>query len=133
MALEHLKPEGLLTAHGYVQAIAATGGRSVYVAGQGAYDAKGKLVGRGDHAAQARQAFRNVATALAAAGARPEHVVKATIYVVGLTDEVLAGFTQAMNDALDGKPFPPTASTLVGVERLAYREMLIEIDAIAVV
>ena len=133
MAIEHLKPQGLMPAQGYVQAILASGGRTVYVAGQGAYDAKGRLVGRGDHAAQARQAFRNVAAALAAAGARPEHVVKATMYVVGLTDAVLAGFTQAMNDALDGKPFPPTASTLVGVERLAYPEMLIEIDAIAVV
>ena len=133
MAIEHLVPKGLMPAQGYVQAIVATGGRTIYVAGQGAYDANGQLVGRGDHAAQARQAFRNVAAALAAAGARPEHVVKATMYVVGLTDAVLAGFAQAMGDALDGQPFPPTASTLVGVERLAYSEMLVEIDAIAVV
>ena len=133
MPIEHLAPPGLMPARGYVQAIVASGGRTVYVAGQGAYDAQGRLVGRGDHAAQTRQAFRNVAAALAAAGARAEHVVKATIYVVGLTDEVLAGFARAMDDALDGKPFPPTASTLVGVERLAYTEMLIEIDAIAVV
>lgn len=40
-------------------------------------------------------------------------------------------FVQAMHQALDGAPFPPNASTLVGVSQLAYPEMMIEISAIA--
>jgi enamine deaminase RidA (YjgF/YER057c/UK114 family) len=115
---------------GYSRAV--VDGEWVFVSGCTGYDYATMTIAP-DVAEQTRQAFRNVAAALAAAGARPEHVVKATMYVVGLTDEVLARFAEAMNDALDGRPFPPTASTLVGVERLAYAEMLVEIDAIAVV
>ena len=132
MKIEHINPSGWCTPQGYSHVVAATGGRTLYVAGQGAYDADGKLVGPGDHEVQTRQAFRNLVEALEAAGAGPEQVVFSTMYVVGLDDDSLAAFVRGMNDALDGKPIPPTASTLVGVERLAYAEMLVEINAIAV-
>ena len=55
------------------------------------------------------------------------------MYVVGLDADTLQAFVRGMNEALDGKPMPPTASTLVGVERLAFDEMLVEVNAIAVV
>src|SRR5438034_11244105 len=66
----------------YTQVIIATGTRLVFVAGQVADDEHSKLVGLGDLATQARQAFVNVGHALAAAGALPEQVAKITIYVV---------------------------------------------------
>jgi len=133
MTIEHITPPGLPKPVGYSHVVTASGGRTVYVAGQGAFDANGKLVGPGDHEAQTKQAFRNLATALDAAGATPEQVVFSTMYVVGLDADTLQAFVRGMNDALDGKPMPPTAATLVGVERLAFDGMLVEVNAIAVV
>jgi enamine deaminase RidA (YjgF/YER057c/UK114 family) len=70
--------------------------------------------------------------ALEGVGATLESVVKCTIYVVSLNADTLAAVTKGMADAA-GKRIPPTASTMVGVERLAFDGMLVEIDAIAVV
>ncbi|MBK7251883.1 MAG: RidA family protein [Gammaproteobacteria bacterium] len=131
MTIEHVQPPGLFKAEGFSQVVVGTGRRLAFIAGQGAYDAQFQLVGRGDHYAQAVQAFRNLTTALEALGAGPAQIVSTTLYVVGLTPEVLERFTAAMNHALDGRPFPPNAATMVGVERLAFPEMLIEISAIA--
>lgn len=131
MTIEHVQPAGLFKADGFSQVVVGTGRRLVFIAGQSAYDAQFNLVGRDDHHAQAVQAFRNLRTALEAVGARPEQIVSSTMYVVGLTPSVLERFTSAMNQGLDGRPFPPNAATLVGVERLAYPEMLVEIAAIA--
>jgi len=131
--IQHLKPRGLAAAQGYTHVVTAEGGKTIYIAGQGAYDESNQLVGAGDHCAQTKQAYRNLRLALEGAGATPANIVKSTIYVVGLTDEVLGAFARAMEVAWDGQPMPPTAATLVGVERLAYADMLVEIDAIAVV
>jgi enamine deaminase RidA (YjgF/YER057c/UK114 family) len=133
MSIQHVNPKGLLEmAAAFSQVVTAAPGRLVFVAGQGAYDAHGKLVGAGDYYAQSKQAFRNLRTALAAVGAEPTHVVASTMYVKDLHAEALGAFARGMNDALDGKPFPPNASTLVGVQSLAYPEMLVEVSAIAV-
>lgn len=130
MTLELIQPEELPTPTSYTQVIAATGSRLVFVAGQVADDAQGNLVGAGDLAAQARQAFANVVRALAAAGARPEQVAKITIYVVHHRPEYLPDISAARMAAFgDHKP----ADTLVGVETLAQPWYLVEVDAIAVV
>lgn len=130
MSIEHVQPPGLFKAEGFSQVVVGTGRRLAFIAGQGAYDAQFNLIGRGDHFAQAVQAFRNLATALDALGATPAQVVSSTMYVVGLTPETLGRFTSAMSQALDGRPFPPNAATLVGVERLALPDMLVEISAV---
>lgn len=131
--IQHLKPSGLAEAHGYTHVVTATGGTTIYIAGQGAYDENNQLVGAGDHYAQTKQAYRNLCAALAGAGATPANIVKSTIYVVGLTDAALGEFAKAMEEGWNGQPMPPTAATLVGVQRLAYQDMLVEIDAIAVI
>ena len=112
--------------------VVARGGRTAYIAGQGPFDAGMNLIGRGDLHAQTVQAFRNLRTALQALGVGPERVVSSTMYVVGLDEERSATFVRAMNVALDGEPFPPNASSLIGVARLGHPEMLVEISAIAV-
>ena len=132
MKIEHINPEGRPAYPGLTQVVAATGGRTLYIAGQASFDADGQLVGAGDYEAQTRQTCLNLVEALAAAGAKPDQIVSSTIYIAGLTDESFAAFSRGKQSALDGNPMPPTASTLVGVERLAYSEMLVEIDAIAV-
>jgi enamine deaminase RidA (YjgF/YER057c/UK114 family) len=82
-----------------------------FVAGQVADDDQGNLVGPGDLAAQARQAFANVGRALAAGGARPEQVTKITIFVAGDRREYLPAI-EAGRVALFGDHKP--AGTLVG-------------------
>ena len=130
MTHELINPEDLHTPQSYTHVIAATGGRLVFVAGQAADDAHGQLVGDGDLAAQARQAFANLGRALAAAGARPDQVTKITIYVVHHQTEFLPIISEARIAVFgDHKP----TDTLVGVETLAEPGYLIEVDAIAVV
>lgn len=130
MGIKHIQPAGLFQAEGMSHVVVATG-RTAYIAGQGPYDEHFQLVGAGDLFRQTLQAFKNLRLALEAVGASPRQVVSSTIYVVGLTAESTDLFVRAMNQALDGEPFPPNASTLVGVTQLAYPEMLIEISAIA--
>ncbi len=130
MAIEHVQPAGLFPAQGMSHVVVAAG-RTAYIAGQGAYDENFQLVGKGDLFTQTLQAFSNLRFALQAVGATPQQVVASTIYIVGLTAEKTEILVQAMGEALDGAPFPPNASTLVGVTQLAYPEMLIEISAIA--
>ena len=130
MTLELINPEDLPTPESYTQVIAATGSRLVFVAGQVADDAQGNLVGPGDLAAQARQAFANVGRCLAAAGAGPEHVARITIYVVRYRPEYIPEISEARIAVFgDHKP----ADTLLGVETLAEPGYLIEVEAIAVV
>ena len=134
MAIRHVNPDGLFKLpQAFSQVVTADAGRLVFVAGQGSVDADMKLVGAGDYRAQAAQAFRNLRTALSAVGAKPEHVVSSTMYVVNLSPAALEAFTEGMNEALDGKPFPPNASTLVGLQSLAFPGMLVEVCATAVV
>ena len=130
MPFELINPEDLSTPESYTHAIAASGRRLVFVAGQVADDAHGSLVGSGDLAGQAVQAFANVGRALAGAGARPEQVAKLTIYVVHHRREYLPAISAARM-AVFGEHKP--ADTLVGVETLAEPGYLIEVDAIAVV
>jgi enamine deaminase RidA (YjgF/YER057c/UK114 family) len=129
MALERIDPAGLATAKTYSHVIVATGSRLVFVAGQVAEDADGNLVGPGDLAAQARQAFSNVGRALRAAGTRPDQVAKLTIFVVGFRDDHLPAI-EAGRAALFGAHKPVDA--LIGVATLAHPGCLIEVEAIAV-
>jgi enamine deaminase RidA (YjgF/YER057c/UK114 family) len=130
MTLELINPGDLHTPQSYTHVIAATGSRLVFVAGQAADDVQGNLVGPGDLAAQAHQAFANVGRALAAAGATPEQVTKITIYVVDHRPEYLPVISEARIAVFgDHKP----TDVLVGVQTLAEPGYLIEVDAIAVV
>jgi enamine deaminase RidA (YjgF/YER057c/UK114 family) len=130
MALELINPDELPTPESYTQVVVATGTRLVFVAGQVADDAQGNLVGAGHLATQADRAFANVGRCLAAAGARPEHVTRITIYVVGHRPEYLPVISAA-RIAVFGDHRP--ADTLLGVATLAEPGYLIEVEAIAVV
>jgi enamine deaminase RidA (YjgF/YER057c/UK114 family) len=124
-------PEGLAQPPGYSHVVTVRGGTTVYVSGQVAFDAAGTLVGEGDHRRQAEQIFVNLQTALAAAGAGFEHVVKLTYYVVNLSPEV----TQMLRELRTGylNQARPPASTLVAVTALVDPRLLLEIEAIAVI
>ncbi len=126
--IQRLNPPGLSTPTGYAHIVSATGGRTIYISGQVAFDAKGQLVGRGDLTAQTKQVFANLDTALEAAGATFNDVVKTNYYMLD------ASQVQVIRDVRSQyftKELP--ASTLVQVGRLANPDFLVEIEVIAVV
>ncbi len=114
---------------GYSQAVAVSGGRTVYVSGQIALDAAGAVVGVGDFKAQARQVFENLKTLLTASQASFTDVVKINYYVVGLDAERLRIVREIRDQYLpDDRP----ASTLVGVQALVRPDLLLEVEAVVV-
>jgi len=123
-----MNPAGLSTPTGYSHVVSARGGRTIYVAGQVAFDARGQLVGKGDLAAQTAQVFANLATALQAAGATFNDVVKTNYYML---DAAQVATVREVRGKYFTKELP--ASTLVEVRRLANPDFLIEIEVIAVV
>lgn len=81
--VQHINPDNLIKNLAFTNVIVVTGSvKTVYVGGQDAVDASGAIVGKGDIKAQAEQIFNNLQTALAAAEAILEHVIKWNIYVV---------------------------------------------------
>jgi reactive intermediate/imine deaminase len=125
--MRHVNPPSFPKPNGYTHVVEPSGGRTLYVSGQVSLDAGGKVVGAGDVAVQARQVFENLKTALAAAGASLEDVVKITIFMTDLGG--LQAFRKLRNEYF---PKDPPASSLVQVAGLVLPELLIEIEAIAV-
>ena len=127
-AIERMNPQGLSTPTGYSHVVSARGGRTIYIAGQVALDAQGRVVGAGDLAAQTRQVFANLDIALKAAGATFANVVKTNYY---LRDASQVAVIREIRSKYFTKELP--ASTLIEVPRLANPDFLIEIEVIAVV
>ena len=132
MPNQAINPDTLFKMPVFHQIVSSTGNTTIHIAGQGAYDAEMNLIGAGDYREQTIKAFQNLTLALEAVGAKPSDVVSSHMFVKGLCPEVTAQFVEAMNEALDGKPFPANASSLIGVDALADPEMLVEISAVAV-
>lgn len=133
MSVTLMNPQGLFQPEVYRQVAIATGTRQVYVAGQVAYGPDGQLVGPGDLAAQVAQAYRNVAKALAAAGATFQDVVRLTFYVVGWTIEQMPAFMAGVERAAQELQIAPAPASLIGVAVLYEPGVLVEIEATAVV
>jgi enamine deaminase RidA (YjgF/YER057c/UK114 family) len=129
--VEHLNPEGLSQNPAFTNVVVVDGPvRTIYIGGQDAVDATGKIVGAGDIGAQSAQVFANIQTALEAAGAGLEHVIKWNILIVQ-GQPLEPGFAEFQR-VWGERPNPP-AITAAFVSALANPEFLVEIDAIAVV
>ena len=85
MTVEHINPEGLSKPGAYTQVVRGTGTTIVSIAGQVSVDAEGNVVGKGDFAAQALQAYTNVKIALEAVGATFDQVTKMTVFIVNFS------------------------------------------------
>jgi enamine deaminase RidA (YjgF/YER057c/UK114 family) len=128
-AAQILQPSGWPAPKGYANGVAADG-RIVVTGGVIGWNILGDLPA--DFVAQVRQALSNIAAILAEGGARPEHLVRLTWYVVDM-DEYLANLKalgQAYRDIF-GAHYP--AMALVQVVRLVEMAARVEIEATAVV
>ncbi len=114
------------TPNGYSTAlIAPASGRLAFISGQGGQDQIGAL--SPDFAAQVAQAYANLAAVIDALGARPDQVVKLTIFVVDHDMSKLGVLTENAMRMFGGK-LP--AQTLVPVPKLAIDPMLFEVEAV---
>jgi len=125
--INFVNPPELSSPTGYSHVAEVRGGRLVYISGQIALDAQGKLVGKGDLEAQADQVFRNLGAALASVGCTARNVVKFTVFVRDVKD--LAAYRRARDRFVGEGPRP--ASTLVEISKLVSEDFLIEIEAVA--
>ncbi len=123
MPRQYIDPQPRL---GFSQAVAveSNGVKQIFVSGQ---------VGESEGLeAQSKEAFANLKSRLAAAGAEPTDVVKLTTYVVDYSPDkapaAFAGYGDVFND-----PDRMAANTLIGVHSLFQPHILIEVEAIAVV
>lgn len=131
VSLSH--PEGLLEQPDYEPVAVGTGTRLVVLAGQTGTTPDGE-VASDDLAGQTHRALQNVVIGVRGAGGDASDIAGLTVYVVGWTEEMAAdlmrGFALAQESEGLGSPLPPL--TLIGVQGLWRRDLLVEIEAIAV-
>jgi enamine deaminase RidA (YjgF/YER057c/UK114 family) len=127
-APRYVNPPGLVRPTGYTHVVVAPDGRTVYVAGQVAFDSTGQVVGGGDFRAQSERVFRNLQRALESVDGSLENVVKTTTYITDLKH--VPTLREVRGKYLD--PAHPPANTLLVVSSLARPDLLIEIEAVAV-
>jgi enamine deaminase RidA (YjgF/YER057c/UK114 family) len=126
-----VNPPGLKPLGMYSNVACARGGTVVFISGQVAVDSQGNIVGKGDIESQAVQVFENLKLALEAAGGTFQDVLKFTIFIKNLTPEARKAVTGVRSRYIS--PANPPAATMVGIERLVEDDLLVEIEAVAVV
>ena len=132
-AIDHrvVNPWSWQDAFGFVQAHEIAGaGRTIFCAGQASVDEQGQPLHAGDMRAQAERALNNLEVVLDSAGARLGDVVRLNYYTTDL--QALLGAWEIIATRLASRECRP-ASTLLGVQALAFPELLLEIEATAVV
>ncbi len=127
-AKQIINPTNMAKPTGYSYAVKKSG-TPVFIAGQVALDGSGKLIGEGDAAAQVEQAFQNLRIVVEACGGSMDDIVKLTIYV---TD---AAYRPAIAAARQRhfKEGQYPASTYVVISALAVPQLLVEVEAVAMI
>jgi len=128
MAKTVINPSTLAAPSGYSYAVKKTG-TPVFVSGQVALDGQGKLVGENDVAAQTEQVFANLRTVVEACGGTLDDVVKITIFV---TDPSYRPAVAAARSKWFKEGQYP-ASTYLVVSALAVPQLLVEVEAVAMI
>jgi enamine deaminase RidA (YjgF/YER057c/UK114 family) len=131
VSIERINPDELARPSGFSHAIAASGGRLVFLAGQTGYATDGQIVA-GGLIPQFERALGNLLAALRAAGGEPGDLVSLTIYAVDLADYRAHG--REIGNVwrrLCGQEYPAMAA--IGVSRLWDADALVEVQGAAVV
>jgi enamine deaminase RidA (YjgF/YER057c/UK114 family) len=123
-------PDGRPIEELYAQVVSATGTRQVHVSGTVALDTEGNVVGAGQMGTQVETALDNIRKSLEHADASVSDVVRIKIYTVDVEEYVAVGTPELVS--FFGEDSLP-ASTLLGVDALAHPDLLVEIEATAVV
>ncbi|MFJ7269185.1 RidA family protein [Streptomyces sp. NPDC099050] len=133
MTVKLVNPNGLPKPDVYRQLSIATGSKLVFLAGQVARDAEGRRVGEGDFAAQVEQCYLNIGTALAEIGGSFDDVAKLTVYVVDWSPEKMPLLGEGVARAAATLGIDPVKPiTLLGVAALGEPDLLVEVEATAV-
>jgi enamine deaminase RidA (YjgF/YER057c/UK114 family) len=127
-ASRYINPPSLVKPNGYTHVVVAPDGRTVYVAGQVAFDSTGQLVGSADFRAQAERVYQNLGRALRAVGGSLGDVVKTTTFITDVQN--LPALREVR--ARSARSGHPPANTLVVVSSLARPDLMIEVEAVAV-
>ncbi|MEV8312468.1 RidA family protein [Streptomyces flavidovirens] len=134
MTVKLVNPNGLPQPDAYRQLSIATGSKLVFLAGQVARDAEGRKVGEGDFATQVEQCYLNIGTALSEIGGSFDDVAKLTIYVVDWNPEKMPLLGEGVARAASRLGVDPVKPiTLLGVAALGEPDLLVEVEATAVI
>ncbi len=131
MAHTYINPDAVSKPGAYTHVVSAQGSRIVFISGQVAIDKNGNVVGAGDLGKQAEQVFENLKACLASAGATFADVTKMTTFIVSYRPAADRSILGAVRQKYLPAENPP-ASTLLGVQSLASPDIMIEIEATAV-
>jgi enamine deaminase RidA (YjgF/YER057c/UK114 family) len=130
VAAEVINPWTWQEQFGFVHGnVVSAGARTLYAAGQASTDDDGNPVHAGDMVAQVSQSLDNIEKVLSQAGMTLADVVRLNIFTTDI--DAFFGAHASMVERLDAAGCKP-ASTLLGVTRLAFPEMLVELEATAV-
>ncbi|ROS44608.1 RidA family protein [Amycolatopsis thermoflava] len=130
MSVQRVNPPELAPPRGFSHAVVATG-TTVFLAGQTALDAEGRIVG-GTVVEQFERALSNLLGALRAAGGAPDRLVSLTVYATDLA--AYRAHAREIGEVwrrLAGTDYPAMAA--IGVSRLWDAEALVEVQGFAVV
>jgi len=113
----------------YSPAVRISGGTTIYLAGYGAFQDEAGKSYAGDFDGQVRLSFERIRETLAKAGGTLDDIVTMTVFITDMANGTR--FTQLRKEFFREGRFP--ASALIGIKELARPEMMVEIQAIAVI
>ena len=128
MAREYINPPDVAAPPGNLYNHVVKVGNTLYISGQVSWDLEGRTLHVGDVDGQLRQVWANLEKAMKAAGGSIKDLVKITTYVVGAENIGKMRQAREVLQPLGGRP----ASTMVVVAALAGPDLLVEVEAIAV-
>jgi 2-iminobutanoate/2-iminopropanoate deaminase len=124
-----VQPQNVWNPQGrYSQAILSNPGKLLFIAGQTSIDEAGNLIGENDIVLQTKQVLENIRLILVEAGGSIEDIVKVTTYVTDARS--LPSYYRVRREFF--KREPPTSTTVV-IAGLARKELLVQVEAIAIV
>ena len=132
MTKEYINPNNLFPSkkYGFSQIVSTRGSQTIYLSGQAAFDAEENIIGT-NHKSQMQQCLRNIKAAMEAVGGSLNDVVNLRIYLVDYNQDLDGDdITEVLKEFFVSDRLP--TATWIGISTLAVQDLLIEIEATAV-